>query len=355
MPTDISKTISYIFTVFLVFLYTHAMNAQDQTSNFVSLIKNTKKEQLDVFINGNYFTSYLYKDAMLRKPVLFPLFTANAVRITRGFPITPNPNERVDHPHHYGLWFNHGDVNGVDYWNSAVIPKHPDGRYGSINHLEFLTIESGNIGVLEVKKEWYDDTKKSVMTEHTHYTFEGGENKRIITLKTTLTAKDDITFKDSKEGLFALRVRRELETPSDKPALLLDENLKQTKKKITNNTGVSGHFQNSNGIKGYPEVWGKRAKWMLLEGKVNNDSITICIFDHKENPNHPPHWMARDYGLFAVNSLGSNIYTKGKEQFNLTLKKGESVKFKHQVVIIDTVSPSSKDIDLLYQDFMSKY
>ena len=29
-----------------------------------------------------------------------------------GFPLDPRPGERVDHPHHVGLWFNYGDVNG---------------------------------------------------------------------------------------------------------------------------------------------------------------------------------------------------------------------------------------------------
>ena len=46
--------------------------------------------------------------------------------VTRGFPLEPRPGERVDHPHHVGLWFNHGDVNGVDFWNNSesLRPEH---------------------------------------------------------------------------------------------------------------------------------------------------------------------------------------------------------------------------------------
>lgn len=84
----------------------------------------------------------MYAESILRKPVLFPVHTASEKRITHGFPIAPNNGERIDHPHHYGIWFNHGIVNDVDYWNSAVIPKSPDVRYGRINHLKFLKVES---------------------------------------------------------------------------------------------------------------------------------------------------------------------------------------------------------------------
>lgn len=91
---------------------------------------------------------------------------------------------------------------------------------------------------------------------------------------------------------------------------------------------------------------------MQLSGMVQGDSISICLFDYPKNPNHPPHWMARDYGLFGVNPFGSKIYTQGKEQFNFSLKKGESVTFKHQVVIINGVYPAKRKIDSLYNRFV---
>ena len=85
----------------------------------------------------------MYADSILRKPVLFPLFTASKKRITGEFPINPNPGERIDHPQHYGLWFNHGVVNDIDFWNSALISKKPNVRYGRINHVKFLKVALG--------------------------------------------------------------------------------------------------------------------------------------------------------------------------------------------------------------------
>lgn len=350
--------ILFKFSIFcsVSFLVISSCQPKEQVDDYVSIVENDSLPKIDIFLDGKYFTSYLYQDSILRKPVLFPIFTASEKRITRGFPIAPNPGERIDHPHHYGLWFNHGVVNDIDFWNSAVIPKSPDARYGRINHVKFLKIESGETGTLEVQKEWRSDINELVLTEQTRYVFSGDANKRLITHITTLFAPQaDVFFEDSKEGMFALRVRRELEVASDKPEVLLDENLVATESPVLDNDGVSGYYRNSTGLQGYPDVWGKRAKWMQLAGQVNDDSISICIFDHPDNLNHPPHWMARDYGLYGVNPLGSNIYTEGKEQFNFTLEKGKSVTFKNQVAIINGSYPAPAQIDSLYNTFIINY
>ena len=46
-------------------------------------------------------------------------YTRSSVRTvspSRGaFPLYLRPGERIDHPHHVGLWFNYGDVNGLDF------------------------------------------------------------------------------------------------------------------------------------------------------------------------------------------------------------------------------------------------
>jgi hypothetical protein len=322
-------------------------------ADYVSLIENDSLNRLDIFVDGKYFTSYLYADTLLRQPVLFPLHAANGERITRGYPLASNVGERVDHPHHYGLWFNHGDVNGIDFWNSSVERKKGDPRYGRINHVKFLKVASGKTGTLEVEKEWRSSTNALVLSERTQFVFSGDSNRRLVTHTSTLSAPEvDVLFEDSKEGMFAIRVRRELEIASDDSTTVLTTNLIPSQTRVVDKTGVSGHYRNSSGLEGYPDVWGKRAKWMELTGVVNSDSISICIFDHPANPNHPPHWMARDYGLYGVNSLGSKVYTDGKEEFNFMLKKGDAVTFRHQLVIINGTNPSAEKIEGWYNSFI---
>lgn len=354
MNTTIRSVLFGITWMVTLFSCQRSGEENTNTSDYVSLIANDSLNRLDIFIDNKFFTSYLYADSILRKPVLFPLFTANEERVTRGYPFHPNPGERFDHPHHYGLWFNHGDVNGVDFWNSSVERKQSKGRYGRINHVKFLKIDSGKTGTLEVQKEWRSDTDELFLRERTQYVFEGNDKGRTITHTTTLTAPEvDVLFKDSKEGMFAMRVRRELEIPSADPTKLIGSDLSPSDSAAVDVKDVTGYYRNSDGLEGYPTVWGKRAKWMQLSGIIDNDSISIIIFDHPNNVNHPPHWMARDYGLYGVNSLGSNLYTEGKEQFNFVLKKGDSVTFKHQVLIING-SPSAARIDVLYEDFATR-
>ncbi|KJD31953.1 hypothetical protein PK35_12460 [Tamlana nanhaiensis] len=317
------------------------------TKNYVNIVKNDAQNRIDIFVDSVYFTSYLYADSMLRKPVLFPLKTANGKRITRGFPFKPIVGERMDHPHHYGLWLNHGDVNGVDYWNSAVVPKNENARYGRINHVEFLKMKSGGVGELSVKKNWVNDKQEIVIEEVTTYRFKGDKNVRSITCNSTLKAvSKNVIFTDSKEGMFAIRVRTELEMPSER----IDKRFGVEVDSLVN-IKPTGFYKNSNGIQGYPEVWGKRAKWMQLVGVVDDDSVAVSILSHPKNPNHEPHWMARDYGLFAVNPLGSKTYTNGEEELNFSLKKDESITFCYRVLIENGVVSSVRDIETQFLKF----
>jgi hypothetical protein len=66
---------------------------------------------------------------------------------------------------------------------------------------------------------------------------------------------------------------------------------------------------------------------------MGTDSISVAIIDHPKNVNYPTFWHARGYGLFAANPLGEKVFTNGKSEKNLQLKKGESVTFRHRVVV----------------------
>jgi len=177
------------------------------------LIKENKPEKrIDISIDGQLFTSYIYPDD-LKKPVLYPLRTAQGTIITRGWPLQPRPGERVDHPHHVGLWFNYGDVNGYDFWNnSTAVEPGQRGLFGTIVHQRVNKIESGNKEAkLEVASNWQKPDGTVLLQENTQFIFSGTGAARIIDRITTLTAQqEDVLFRDNKEGLIAIRVAREL-------------------------------------------------------------------------------------------------------------------------------------------------
>ena len=120
------------------------------------------EHKVDIFIDSIYFTSYIYPDNM-EKPVLYPLNSSSVIPVTRGFPIDPKPNERIDHPHQTGMWLNYGNVNGLDFWNNSYnIPEEEKDHYGSIRHKEITKIKSGNDhGELDVTMDWLKPEKLS--------------------------------------------------------------------------------------------------------------------------------------------------------------------------------------------------
>lgn len=340
----------------------------DHTQNTSKVIfkHDTARAKVDVYIDDVFFTSYCYIDS-LAKPILYPVYSPEGQRVTRAYPLQMVAGERADHPHHYGVWFNHGSVNGIDFWNNGKKPPKDNVRYGSIVHQRFLNDWNDQDGQLHVKKLWLSDVGEKVLTERSLLTFQQINNIFLVTQKTSLIVdSQDVVFEDSKEGMFAIRVRRELEMKSKKPVYYVKNDLTITSEKITDTTGVTGTYQNSEGVSGYPEVWGKRARWMQLKGRViadgaaaelsdnDEENLSIYIFDNPKNVNHPPHWMARDYGLFAVNPCGSKIYTEGKEELNLQIAKGDSVVFTHQILIKDGRPLANEEIESLYNRFTTK-
>lgn len=293
--------------------------------------------RVDITIDGKPFTSYIWPTA-IKKPVLFPLRTAKGTLVTRGFPLEPRTGERVDHPHHVGLWFNHGDVNGFDFWNNSdEIPKDRASKMGTIHHRRIVEAKGGDDhGDLTVEAEWIDGERTPLLRERTHFVFRGAGDMRSIERITTVTALRSVLFRDNKEGTLGMRVTRALEQPADKPETFTDASGKPTSVPVLDNTGVTGQYVSSGGKKG-DAVWGTRGAWTLLGGIIGSEPITIAILDHPSNPGYPTHWHARGYGLFAANPLGQKALDDGIEELNLGLEPGRSATFRYRILILSAV------------------
>jgi len=304
------------------------------TGDRFAFVEDAANHKIDVLLDGKPYTSYLYADS-LKKAVLFPLRTKGDHFITRGWPVEPRANERTDHPHHIGLWFNYGDVNGLDFWNnSTAIPPEKRMHYGSIQHAKVNALKShDNEGTLDVSKYWLEPEGDSLILEETKYIFRVlPDSSTSIVLDVKLKALKDLSFKDNKEGLIGIRLARELEHPSDKPATFTDANGIATRVEKADNTGVTGRYISSEGKEG-DDVWGTRGSWVNLNGTIAGEKVSLLMIDHPKNPGYPTYWHARGYGLFAANPLGQKEFSKGKEELNFKLAKGESTEFKYEVLI----------------------
>jgi len=321
-----------------------------QESSKISFTKDDVHKKVDIKIDGVLFTSYVY-DEKTPKPILYPLITKSGKTVTRGFPYEPRPNERVDHPHHVGLWLNYGHVNGFDFWNNSyAIPEEEKLKYGTIFHHEVLESNSDS-GVLKIKAGWRSMGEFELLEEVTQFKFSEEGTTRIIDRTTTLKALiDPVSFKDNKEGMLGVRVARELELPTDKPAVYTDAEGNVTEVKALNNDGVNGNYVGSEGVTG-SDVWGTRNKWVKLEGIMGGETVSITIIDHKKNVGYPTYWHARDYGLFAANPLGQAIFSDGKETLNFELGKGESVTFNYRILIHNGSELSKERLDQAFIDF----
>lgn len=325
---------------FLVLLISATVAAQDE----VKFVR--KDKQVDIMVGGKLFTSYIYSDS-IDKPVLYPLNTSSGITLTRGFPMNPRPHERTDHPHHVGLWFNYGDVNGLDFWNNSYAIKAADKpKYGSIRHQQIIKAEDGKKkGTLVVSSDWVDHTGKVLLKELTTFVISGNKGNRTIERTAVLTAQQEkVNFKDNKEGMLGIRVCRELEIPSTKPEIYTDAQGNPTTVATLNNEGVTGNYLTSEGKAGN-DVWGTRGNWCLMYGTKNSSPVSIAIIDNKGNPGYPTYWHARGYGLFAANTLGQEALSAGKEKLNFSLEAGKSATFKYKIVLSDGKVPTADELN----------
>jgi hypothetical protein len=322
----------------------------------IRVIPKESERRVDIFIDGRPFTSYIWPTT-LAKPVLYPLRTATGVIVTRGYPLEPRAGERTDHPHHAGLWFNYGSVNGIDFWNNSDAIKTEDRhKMGTVAQRRIVAAKSGSEqGELEVETDWVSADQVILLKEHTRLAFQGGAKFRSIDRVTSLQAQDQkVVFEDDKEGLMGMRVARALEMPSDKPEIFLDSNGHPTTVAKLDNAGVNGAYLTSEGKTG-DAAWGTRGRWCNLSGLVEGQPVTITIFDHPLNPNYPAYWHARGYGLFAVNPLGRKIFTGGKEEaLNFTLGPGTSATFRYRV-LISSGMVTATETESEYRRFVEAY
>ncbi len=270
--------------------------------------------QIDVLIGGRPFTTYYFNPAVA-KPYLFPLRSAQGTVVTRSFPmLTDITGEDHDEPHQRAMYFAHGDINGLDFWGEAAFPKwsgHSSSTFGRTVFRKLDEMLGGtDTGTLRATFDLVKLDGKTIAEENQAYTFRGDEHSRIIDCEFTIHATHGaVKVGDTKEGTFAIRVVKALDSPP-------------------------GHMVNSTGATGEKRIWGKRADWVDYYGNVAGEDVGIAIFDHPENFRHPAYWHARGYGLFAANPFGVREFTRDRRQNGgYTIPAGGSLNLRYRVLI----------------------
>ena len=351
----LSITIVLITVIFSVSCDTKSSKqVQKEQGPDIVFVEHESDKRVDVMIDGKLFTSYCWPDNVY-KPILYPVITSAGTEITRGFPLKPRSGERADHRHQVGIWLNYGNVNGYDFWGNGSEGKRASNG-GEVKHLSVEQLSEGTgEGSMVTNESWIDPSGKELLAERTEYHFIAEGPTRIIDRVTTLTASGEaVSLKDTKEGMFGIRVARQLELPSKEELTLTDAQGHPTTVKKMSNEGVTGNYRSSEGITG-EAVWGTRAKWMDLYGSIGDEKISLVIIDHPENISYPTYWHARGYGLFAANPFGVKDFTEGKEEMNYSIPAGQSTTFRYRVIVNSGDHLTDAEINAYADDFARKY
>jgi hypothetical protein len=211
------------------------------------------------------------------------------------------------------MYFAHGDVNGFDFWGEAAFAKwssHPVSRFGRTVLRRLDEVKGGaDRGTLQATFDLVGPTGV-LGREIQRYRFSGDEQTRIIDCQFAIVATDrTIVLGDTKEGTFAIRVVKALDSPP-------------------------GHMVNADGATGEKGIWGKRSQWVDYYGRVGGEDVGVAILDHPQNLRAPTYWHARAYGLLAANPFGLTYFTHDRRQNGAyTIPAGSSLAFRYAVVI----------------------
>lgn len=273
-------------------------------------------DKIDVIIDGRAFTTY-YFSAVTAKPYLMPLRTASGVIVTRGFPVvndvsSGDPKADAFEPHQRPLYFGHGDIDGLDFWQEPVFDKYyTDHGHQAYGHMALKTVEEvKNASIIRGRFTLRSPNDRIIGEETQSFTFGGDANTRTIDCEFVLYASNGpLDIGDTKEGTFAIRLAPELSAPND-------------------------HMVNSRGAAGEKAIWGKPADWVSYSGTVDDKRVSITVFDSPKSFRHPTTWHARAYGLFAANPFGIREFTRDpKKDGSWTLPEGKSLIFSYRVII----------------------
>jgi hypothetical protein len=255
--------------------------------------------QASVHVRGDHFTTYHFHEEN-RIPYLWPVYAEGGISITRNWPMGEDQPESKDHPHHLSIWTAYGDVNGFDHWHSEVIRTVE------------ISVESGeDYGSIHVKNIWLDDQGNPLLDEMREYRFfDSPASKRYFDQVVTFRATyGSVTFGDDKEGLFAFRIRPEIQG---------------------NRNGI---LTNAAGQRGERNVYGKPVSWMSYTGPVGNAGIRgIALFTHPDNFRLPA-WHVRDYGLVAGNFFAMQDVAGMDEEGTYLLEKNDELTLKVRYLV----------------------
>ena len=297
----------FLILIVTVFVLSGSLLAAEE-----SMLRQTERGY-DIAIDGQPFAGYVTDEK--GTPIIWPIFGPTGKKMSRDFPMIErnDTTEAKDHLHHRSLWFNHGDVNGVDFW--AI--KNVKMKTGKIVHRRFVEAKSdGQTATLVTENDWKDNDEQVLCSDVRTLRFGKTDGMRYIDFDVTVTAVlDQVVFADTKEGSLGFRVPGTMDVDAKK-----------------RNPEWGGRIVNAEGLTD-DAAWAKRSAWVDYTGPVEGETLGIAILNHPSSFRYPTYWHVRTYGLFAANPFGIHDFEKKEEKIGeLVLKKGESFTVRYRLL-----------------------
>jgi hypothetical protein len=235
-----------------------------------------------------------------RTPAIFPLYAPGDRLVLRSFPFARVDGETDDHPHHRGLWFAHGDVNGHDFWHDPAC------------RIDVREHEVVGDDTIRLVADWVaPDGVAAVETRSMRFSATG--TSRRLDLDFELRPTGEGVIGDTKEGTIALRLAPPLRVEGPR---------------------ARGRLENADGRRD-AECWGRRAAWILAEGPVAGRLVRVRMIDRPSPGDLPTYWHARNYGLLAANPFGRRAFEGAAVAENTVTVTSESPWTRRLTVLLE--------------------
>jgi hypothetical protein len=197
--------------------------------------------------------------------------------------------------------------------------NRPNGKSGSIKETSRQTASGAAVGAIATTDDWLGPDGKKVCEDERVLRFFDTARERVIDFDVTVKATaGPVTFGDTKEGMFGLRVASSMDVDRKKGG------------KITNAEGLTD-----------AAAWGKASPWVDYTGPVEGKTVGVAILNHPDSFRFPTTWHVRTYGLFAANPFGWHDFRTNKSG-EYTVPAGKSVRFRYRVILHEGDTSSAR-------------
>ena len=248
-------------------------------------------EKIDILINKNLFTSYLFSEEE-KYPFFFPVNGPSNSGVTS--------MRNANYPHHSSLFFGCDKVNGGNFWQEGL-------ERGQIISLRADLIPSGDYKVvIENECIWRRPEANAPIKDFRKITISAPSSELYqIDFDITMEMLENVVIEKTNHSLFSGRMDPDLAVIN------------------------GGTMVNAEGAQTEKGTFGLPSPWIDCSGKRGDKMEGIAIMQHPSNPGYPAPWFTRDYGFFSPTPM----YWPKDEKLGSVYSKGDKLMLRYRVII----------------------